>query len=75
VTGAEPSTNYEVFFRPLDNSGDVDSGLAVATNALGSAAAGPDSSFAANAVASGTLLVKHSGSGQPDEFVAGFKVH
>jgi hypothetical protein len=75
VTGAEPSTNYEVFFRPLDNSGDVDTGIAVATNALGNAEAGPHSFFAANTVASGTLVVKHSGSGQPDEFVAGFKVH
>lgn len=75
VRGAEPSTNYEVFFRPLDDSGDVDTGLAVATNALGNDEAGPHSFFAADAVASGTLVVKRAGTGQPDEFVAGFKLH
>lgn len=77
VTGAEPSTNYDVFFRPLDDSGadDVDTGLALPTNADGNSVAGPHSFFLANSVASGTLVVKRQGAGQPDEFVAGFKLH
>jgi hypothetical protein len=75
LTGAEPSTNYEVFFRPLDDSGELDTGIAVPTNALGNAVVGPKSYFAANTVASGTLVVKRSGSDQPDEFVAGYELH
>ncbi len=74
VTGAEPSTNYEVFFRPLDNSGDVDTGLALPTNTDGNAVAGPHGFFPADTVASGTLVVKRQGVGQPDEFVAGFTI-
>ncbi len=77
LTGAEPSTNYEVFFRPLDDSGsgDVDTGIAVPTNVLGNAESGPKAYFTANTVNAGTLVLKHSGTGQPDEFVAGYKVH
>ncbi len=75
LKGAEPSTNYEVFFRPLDDSGDVDTNIAIATNASGNGAAGPKDFFTANTVAAGTLVVKRSGSDQPDEFVAGFKLH
>ena len=74
VIGAAPSTNYEVFFRPLDDSGDVDTGLALPTDVNGDGVAGPHSFFGANTVASGTLVVKQQGSGQPDEFVAGFKL-
>src|SRR5260370_20721492 len=75
VTGASPRTNYEAFFRPLDASRDVDTGLAIATNALGNDVAGPHNFFVANTGALGTLVVKRTGTGQPDEFVAGFKVH
>ena len=41
LKGAEPSTNYEVYFRPIDNSGDVDTGIEVPTGALGNATTGP----------------------------------
>jgi hypothetical protein len=72
LTGASPSTNYELFFRPLDNSGDMDTGIAVPTNTSGNATTGLKKFFAANTVASGTFVVK---SGTFDEFVAGYELH
>jgi hypothetical protein len=72
LAGASPSTNYELFFRPLDDSGDVDTGIAVPTNALGNADTGLKPFFSANTVASGTFVVK---SGTFDEFVAGYELH
>ena len=72
LTGASPSTNYELFFRPLDNSGDMDTGIAVPTNTSGNAATGLKKFFAANTVAAGTFVVK---SGTFDEFVAGYELH
>jgi hypothetical protein len=75
LRGAEPSTNYETFLRPLDNSGDVDTGIAVPTNKNGNAHIGPKPYFTADTVDAGTLVLKHTGSGQPDEFVSGFRVH
>jgi hypothetical protein len=74
VKGATPSTNYEIFFRPLDDSGDVDTGIALATNALGNGDTGLKNFFTADTVASGTLLVKHK-TDDADQFVAGFEVH
>jgi hypothetical protein len=71
VDGASPSTNYELFFRPLDNSGDMDTGIAVPTNALGNAETGLKKFFTSNTVASGTFVVK---SGTFDEFVAGYEL-
>src|SRR5579875_2525950 len=73
LKGAAPTTNYEVWFRPLDNSGDVDTGIAVPTDKNGNAHVGPKPYFTANSVDSGTLVIKQKGSNQPDEFVAGFK--
>ncbi|HTW90023.1 MAG TPA: hypothetical protein VMD75_18665 [Candidatus Binataceae bacterium] len=75
LNGAEPSTNYEVYFRPLDDSGDVDTGLEVPTNANGNAVRSAKNVFVADTVASGTLVLKHTGSDQSDQFVAGFEVH
>jgi hypothetical protein len=72
LTGASPSTNYELFFRPLDNSGDMDTGIAVPTNTSGNAETGLKKFFAANTVAAGTFVVK---SGTFDEFVAGYELH
>jgi hypothetical protein len=72
LAGASPSTNYELFFRPLDNSGDVDTGIAIPTNALGNAETGLKKFFMPNTVASGTFVVK---SGTLDEFVAGYELH
>ena len=72
LTGATPSTNYELFFRPLDNSGDVDTGIAVPTDALGNAETHLKKFFMPNTVASGTFVVK---SGTLDEFVAGYQLH
>jgi len=75
ITGAAPSTNYELWFRPLDNSGDKDTGLAIPTNSSGNAVAGPKTFFTSGTVAAGTFVVKQQGSGQPDQFVAGYLVH
>jgi len=74
LKGAKASTNYEVYFRPIDNSGDVDTGIEVATNSLGNAATGPKNFFAASTVASGTLVLKHTGADQLDQFVAGYDI-
>ncbi|HXW85015.1 MAG TPA: hypothetical protein VEJ86_11455 [Candidatus Binataceae bacterium] len=74
VTGAAPSTNYEVWFRPLDNTGDVDTGLELSTDTNGDGAASKANVFPAGSIDSGTLVVKQS-SGTTDEFVPGFKVH
>jgi hypothetical protein len=77
LSGASPSTNYELFFRPLDNSGDTDTGIAIATNALGDAATGPKSfsAFTKGTTASGTFVVKHQGTDDLDQFVAGYEIH
>jgi hypothetical protein len=74
LKGANPSTNYELFFRPLDNSGDVDTNIAVPTNALGNAETGPKSfsAFSKGTIAAGTFVVKF---GTLDEFVAGYEIH
>jgi hypothetical protein len=76
LSGANPSTNYELFFRPLDNSGDVDTNIAIPTDALGNAETGPKSfsSFSKGTIASGTFVVKHQ-SDSFDQFVAGYEIH
>jgi hypothetical protein len=74
LKGTPPSTNYEVYFRPIDNSGDVDTGLEVSTNTLGNGS-GSKKYFTPDTINSGTLVVKETGAGQPDQFVAGFAVH
>ncbi len=76
LKGTSVSTNYEVYFRPIDNSGDVDTGIEVATDALGNAKTGPKSfsGFVANTVASGTLVLKHTGTGELDQFVSGYDI-
>ena len=71
LAGANPSTNYELFFRPLDDSGDMDTGIAVPTNALGNAETGLKKFFTKDTVAAGTFVVK---SGTFDEFVAGYEL-
>ena len=72
LVGASPSTNYELFFRPLDDSGDVDTGIEVPSDASGNAQTGLKKFFMPNTVASGTFVVK---SGTLDEFVAGYELH
>ena len=74
LSGASPSTNYELFFRPLDNSGDVDTNIAIPTDALGNAETGPKSfsAFSKGTIAAGTFVVKF---GTLDEFVAGYEIH
>ncbi len=74
LKGANPSTNYEVYFRPIDNSGDVDTGIEVPTDKLGNAKTGPKNYFLASTVASGTLVLKHTGADQLDQFVSGYDV-
>jgi len=74
LAGANPSTNYELFFRPLDNSGDTDTGIAIATDQLGNAVVHPKNYFTANTVASGTFVVKHK-TDTLDQFVAGYEIH
>lgn len=75
LKGAQAGTNYEVYFRPLDYSGDVDTGIVVPTNKLGNARVNSKPYFTPDTVNSGTLVLKHQGSDQPDQFVAGFEVH
>ncbi len=78
LSGANPGTNYELFFRPLDDSADVDTGVAIPTNALGNADTGPKSfsAFTKNTIASGTFVVKHPANVDTlDQFVAGYEIH
>ena len=76
LSGANPSTNYELFFRPLDDSGDVDTGIAIPTDALGNSETGAKkfSAFSKGTLASGTFVVKHQ-SDSLDQFVAGYEIH
>jgi hypothetical protein len=74
LNGANPSTNYELFFRPLDNSGDQDTGIAIATNALGNAKTGLKNYFTMGTIAAGTFVVKHK-TDSLDQFVAGYEIH
>jgi hypothetical protein len=71
LSGASPSTNYEAWFRPLDDTGDVDTGLAIPTNAQGNAQTKPFAFFTKNTVESGTIVIKEQGSDE-DQFVAGY---
>jgi len=73
LSGANPSTNYELFFRPLDNDGDVDTGIGVPTDASGNAKTGLKSFFTKGSIAAGTLVVKHKGTDDFDQFVAGYE--
>jgi hypothetical protein len=76
LAGAAPSTNYELFFRPLDDSGDMDTGIAIATDVSGNALTGPKPYFMANTVAAGTFVVKEQGKEAAlDQFVAGYQLH
>ena len=52
----------------------MDTGIEVPTNALGNAETGPKKFFTANTVASGTLVLKHTGTDQLDQFVAGYEI-
>jgi hypothetical protein len=74
LIGANPSTNYEAWFRPIDNSGDIDTAIAIATDAQGNARTAAKKFFTTNTVASGTIVIKEKGSDE-DQFVAGYEVH
>ncbi len=75
LTGAEPSLagtgSYEVFFRPLDNSGDVDTGLALSTDVNGNVTSKLFQAFPSGTVGSGSLVIRREGF---DQFVTGFIV-
>jgi len=75
LNGASPSTNYEVFFRPIDNSGDTDTGVAVPTNALGNATVANKKVFSSGTVAAGSFVLKEQIDETHDQFVAGFNIH
>jgi hypothetical protein len=74
LTGANPSTNYEAWFRPIDLSGDVETGIKIATDINGNGHAKGKGFFAPNTVASGTIVIKEQGS-DTDQFLAGYEVH
>ena len=76
LQGASPSTNYEVYFRLANNSGDVDTGLEAPTGTGGNDS-GSVSFFSSGTVAVGTIVVKEkgtSGESEPDQFLGGFAV-
>jgi hypothetical protein len=75
LNGASPSTNYEVFFRPIDNSGDTDTGVAVPTNALGNATVANKKVFSSGTVAAGSFVLKEQSDEPHDQFVASFNIH
>jgi len=71
LTGAEPSASYEVFFRPLDNPGDVDTKVAVTTDSNGDVTTKFLTGFASGTIGSGSLVLEREGF---DQFVTGFIV-
>ena len=71
LTGAEPSVSYEVFFRPLDNPGDVDTGVAVTTDSNGDVTTKFATGFASGTIGSGSLVIEREGF---DQFASGFIV-
>jgi hypothetical protein len=75
LAGASPSANYELFFRPLDDSGDVDTNIGVPTDALGNAKTGAKSFFSKGTISSGTFVLKNPSEGSTDQFVAGYEIH
>ncbi len=72
LTGAAPTTTYEVFFRPVDSTGssDTDTTIAITTDSTGSGK-GSKTIAPASTVGSGNFVVK---SGGDDEFLTGFTV-
>jgi hypothetical protein len=72
LTGAEVSTNYEVYLRPLDDSGDIDTGLALPTDKNGNQKASTTTFLTSTEVDSGTFVVKELGTNEPDQYVIGF---
>jgi hypothetical protein len=70
ITGAEASISYEVFFRPIDNSGDLDTGLSLNTGPDGNAN-GSIFFFKSNTIGSGNVVLKRTGL---DQFVTGFDI-
>ena len=75
LSGAAPSTNYEAWLRPLDNTGDIDTGIAIATDAQGNAKTKPKAFFPTKMVAAGTIVIKEQSSPSEDQFVAGYDTH
>ncbi|HEV2170821.1 MAG TPA: hypothetical protein VGR40_07730 [Candidatus Binatus sp.] len=76
LIGANPSTNYEAWFRPNDGSGmDIDTGISISTDANGNARIKGKKFFNPNTIASGAIVIKQQGTNQPDEFDAGYEVH
>ena len=61
--------SYEVFFRPLDNPGDVDTGLALSTDINGDVSSKFFTAFTSGTIGSGSLVVKRE---NLDQFVTGF---
>jgi hypothetical protein len=72
VTGAEPSTSYEVFFRPIDSDGtsDTDTNISITTDSSGDGK-GSGSVATSGDIGSGNFVVKNAGS---DEFLSGFSI-
>ena len=72
LTGAAPSTDYEVFFRPINSSGadDVDTKIAITTDTSGDGK-GSATIAPAGTVGSGNFVVKL---GASDEFLSGFTI-
>ena len=58
LIGASRNTNYDVFFRPIDNSGDTDTTVPVPTNAIGNAAVANKKVFSSGTVAAGSFVLK-----------------
>jgi hypothetical protein len=83
LTGAgKGSENYEAWFRPLDNSGDVDLGVEIDTNSSGNATKVQAGVFPAGSIYSGSVVIKlkvppnspNPPPVEPDEFVPGFEI-
>jgi hypothetical protein len=67
---AEPNTEYEVCYRPIDGSPEIDLEMVVKTNPAGNANK-KQKWFDIGTVGSGNVVLKRSGN---DQFVTGFRV-
>jgi hypothetical protein len=74
LVGAFPNTTYEVFFRPIDNSGDIDTALSVKTRSNGNGSGSAKNLVPSGTVGSGNFVVKTTAGQIFDEFVTAFTI-
>jgi hypothetical protein len=72
VSGAAPTTTYEVFFRPIDSDGtaDMDTKIGLTTDSSGNGKASGTAATSGD-IAAGSFVLKNDSN---DEFLSGFSI-